>query len=96
MLAPDLIRAFCQENNYEVCENYAKTFQTPFGDEAIAAIGIAVRKDDDLSPMAVATELALRALDTGEGTLCLEGLNAAAERLLAGAVGAEKRPIGFR
>lgn len=41
-------------------------------------------------------ELALRALDTGEETLRLEDLNAAAERLLAGAGGAEKRPIGFR
>ena len=43
-------------------------------------------------------ELALRALDTGTGeeTLCLEDLKAAARRLLAGAGGAEKRPIGFR
>ena len=43
-----------------------------------------------------AEELALRALDTGEETLRLEDLNAAAERLLAGAGGAERRPIGFR
>ena len=43
-----------------------------------------------------AEELALRALDTGEEELSLEDLNAAAERLLAGAGGTEKRPIGFR
>ena len=43
-----------------------------------------------------AEELALRALDIGEETLRLEDLNAAAERLLAGAGSAEKRPIGFR
>ena len=43
-----------------------------------------------------AEELALRALDTGEDTLRLEDLNAAAQRLLAGAGGEEKRPIGFR
>ncbi|NBI09973.1 AAA family ATPase [Colidextribacter sp. OB.20] len=43
-----------------------------------------------------AEELALRALDTGEETLRLEDLNAAAERLLAGTGGAERRPIGFR
>lgn len=41
-------------------------------------------------------ELALRALNAGEETLSLEDLNAAAERLLAGAGGAEKRSIGFR
>jgi len=41
-------------------------------------------------------DLALRALDTGEETLHLEDLNAAAERLLAGAGGGEKRSIGFR
>lgn len=41
-------------------------------------------------------ELALRALDAGEETLRLEDLNAAAQRLLAGAGSAEKRPIGFR
>ena len=43
-----------------------------------------------------AEELALRAVDTGEETLRLEDLKAAAERLLAGARGEEKRPIGFR
>ncbi len=41
-------------------------------------------------------ELALRTLDTGEETLCLEDLNAAADRLLAGTGGAEERLIGFR
>lgn len=41
-------------------------------------------------------ELALRALSTGEETLSLEDLSAAAERLLAGAGSTEKRPIGFR
>lgn len=43
-----------------------------------------------------AEEMALRALGAGEETLCLEDLNAAAQRLLAGARGAEKRPVGFR
>ena len=41
-------------------------------------------------------ELALRALNTGEETISLEDLNAAAGRLLAGAGGTEKRSIGFR
>ena len=41
-------------------------------------------------------ELALRTLHTGEEALRLEDLNASADRLLAGAGGAEKRPIGFR
>lgn len=43
-----------------------------------------------------AEELALRALSTGDEELCLEDLNAAAKRLLAGAGGSEKRPIGFQ
>ena len=46
MLA-DLIREFCNEPeniNYEVYENYVKSWTTPIGEETVTTIGIVVKQ----------------------------------------------------
>ena len=52
MLA-DLIRAFCKEpeNNYEVYENYTKSWTTPIGEETVTTIGIVVKQDQNYFEM---------------------------------------------
>lgn len=52
MLA-DVIRAFCNEpdNNYEVYENYTKSWTTPIGEETVTTIGIIVRQDQNYFEM---------------------------------------------
>ena len=45
MTMADLIRAFCKEpeNNYEVYENYTKSWTTPIGEETVTTLGIVVK-----------------------------------------------------
>ena len=50
MLA-DMIRGFCSESEYEIYENYTKTWTTPIGEETITTLGIVVRQDQNYFEM---------------------------------------------
>ena len=50
MLA-EMVRGFCQESDYEVYENYTKSWTTLIGEETITTLGIVVRQDQNYFEM---------------------------------------------
>lgn len=48
LMLADLIRAFCNENNYQVYENYKRHSSTEFGESDVTTLGIVVKSDRNM------------------------------------------------